>query len=222
MAGKNKSRRNRRVQKTTARNEVSRFGLAPVLPPNRRIRLAYAERIGLVEPTEASGIHSSFSLNSLYDPNSGGIGSQPIGFDQLSAMYGQFRVWNVTAKITCCNNTANAAMAVVFGTYQPAAPANPDAWFCQTYSKSVDLEPLGGRSNKVMVARFSIPKVLGLTDQQYRSDMDFVGTSSGNPTRQAYLIVGFRSVNPVRGAVSFYIQMSYEVEFSQPIALPLS
>jgi hypothetical protein len=180
----------------------------------------------LVEAAAGAGITSSLSLNSAYDPNSGGVGSQPIGFDQIMAMYGEFRVLRAVAKITFCN-TASAAtitpiQVVMFGTYQPVVPSNPDAWFCQPFAVSGFIEPVGGRSCKSLTKTFDIHNVLGLTKQQYRSDMDFVGTASGNPTRQAYLMFGGRSLSAALAGMSCYVQIAYDVEFSKPLALGLS
>jgi len=69
---------------------------------------------------------------------------------------------------------------------------------------------------------FDIPKVLGLTKAQYTSDMDFVGTPSGNPTRQAYMVVGVRSANNSTAGTVAYVQLSYLAEFMQPQALNTS
>lgn len=200
------------------------FGSVPLLPSSRRVALAYAERINVFESVANAGAILSFSLNSLFDPNSGGVGIQPLGFDQISAMYGQYRVWKVRAKITYCNTSAanTPIFASMFGTYQPAAPSNPDAWVCQPYGCSGSVEPVGGRSNRTFVISFDIPTVLGLTKEQYQSDMDFVGTPSGNPTRQAYLMIGLRGMSGTIGSAFVYVQMEYTAEFSQPLALNLS
>lgn len=187
--------------------------------------LAYAETINLAESSARSGAHTTFSLNGLYDPNTGAIGSQPVGFDQMMAMYGQYRVWRVRVNCTFQNaNTtaANPVQCVIYGTYQPAVPSNPAAWFCQPFGRTAVIEPVGGRSGCILKCSFDIPKVLGLTRAQYTSDMDFVGTSGGNPTRQAYLVVGQQSNFVATGYCTVFVQIAYEVEFSQPLALNLS
>lgn len=222
MPANMKMGKNATKQKRIRSKRESPFGMTRIIPPSRRVWLSYAERVGIGEAAAGAGVLTSFSLNSLFDPNSGGVGSQPIGFDQLSALYGQYRVWRTIVKLTAANTGQVPTMIVVFGTYQPAAPSNPDAWFCQPGVVSNDIEPPGGRSTKILRKTFDIPTVLGLTQEQYRSDMDFVGTSSGSPTRQAYMMYGGRSLTTTVANISFYVQISYEVEFSQPIPLGLS
>lgn len=225
MTNKKTSRKNNRSKpKRQGSAKVSPFGSTPLLPANRRVKLAYCEQIPLGEPVAGAGITFALSLNSLYDPNAGGTGQQPVGFDQISAMYLQHRVWSCRVKITCQNDmTASPASVMMFATFQPAVPASPYAWFCQPYGCTGSIEPRGGRSSCVMEKTFDIPAVLGLTKQQYTADMDFVGTSSGNPTRQAYLNFGHKSYagTPI-GIVWYMVQLEYTVEFSQPYALNMS
>lgn len=222
-----KTRNGRKGQKRNKQRAGARpqtFGSQPLLPASRRVALAYAERVNIFEAVANAGAITSFSLNSLFDPNSGGIGTQPVGFDQISAMYGQYRVWSVKVRVSY-NNTSAANTAIfgsMFGTFQPAAPSNPDAWVCQPYGCSGIIDPIGGRSTKTFVKSFDIPTVLGLTKSQYQNDMDFVGTPSGNPTRQAYLMVGLRGLAGTVGSAFVYVQIEYLTEFSQPAAMSLS
>jgi hypothetical protein len=217
----NKSKKGRRSG-PRGTGGANSFGLAPLLPPLRRVHLPYAEKVNITEAVAGAGAQVAFSLNSLFDPNAGGVGLQPVGFDQISAMYGQFRVWGVKVKITYCNSIATPIQVSMFATYQPAAPINPDAWVCQPYGANGFVDPLGGRSNKVLQKSFSIPLVLGLTKTQYDADMDFVGTPSGNPTRQCYLIVGILSMTTTVGGIGAYVQLEYDAQFSQPLALTMS
>lgn len=224
MTKKQGSKRNAKAKRQQApKGGPQSFGTSLVMPANQRMQLAYAERVSLNEATAGSGVATSFSLNSLYDPNSGGVGVQPVGFDQMANFYGQFKVWKCKARVTFANNnTTGPVMCVLFGTYQPVVPSNPDAWFCQPYAVSTRLDPVGGISSRVLEKEFDIPMVLGLTKQQYTSDMDFVGTPSGNPTRQAYMMVGIRSINASTANVNAYVQLSYVAEFMQPAALNTS
>lgn len=223
----NKSKGNKRGRKsgsTRGSGGVQSFATALLLPPSRRFRLAYAEKITLLEASANVGSSYFFSLNSLFDPNSSGVGAQPVGFDQLSAMYGQFRVWKVRVRLSFDNPfTTSSAMYSTFATFQPVVPANPSAWLCQPFGISKMVSPLGGASSCVLERSYSIPAVLGLTKTQYQSDMDFVGTPSGNPTRQAYLMVGAQSTTAgAVGGSNVYVQIEYEAEFSQPQALNMS
>lgn len=219
--GAKKARRTRKARRTG----VQPFGTSPVLSAYRRMRMCYSEIVTLGEAAAGTGAHTTFSLNGLYDPNTGAIGVQPVGFDQMMALYGQYRVWAVNVSLLY-QNTQNVSTCpqriVVFGTYQPAVPSNPSAWFCQPFAAVGSLEPVGGRSSTRLVRKFDIPAVLGLTKQQYTSDMDFVGTNGGNPSRQAYAVIGIQSMAASAAYASVSVMLSYEVEFSQPLALNMS
>ncbi len=222
MPAKRMPRKSRNNRKQNRANQVQAFGTTPLLPSNRIVTLAYNEIIGLVEAAVGTGIHSTFSLNSLYDPNSGGVGKQPVGFDQIMTMYGQFRVLSARFKLTFANDCTANVFCGTFGTYQAAVPADPTAWPCQPYGRSVLVEKNGSACSRVLQIAYDIPKVLGLTTSQYRSDMDFIGTASGNPTRQAYAVVWVRSAGQVVATTNVVVQISYTVEFSQPLALNIS
>lgn len=228
MSKKNRGKKNNSGKQRGGRAKggmrVQPFGSVPLLPPNHLTKLAYAEKVVIFEPVLNGGASTSFSLNSLFDPNTGGVGVQPLYFDQISAMYGQYRVWGAKVKVIFCNTSLSntSIMASIFGTFQPAVPSNPDAWVCQPYGRSGDVEPVGGRSNKTFTIKFDLPTILGLKREQYRTDMDFIGTPSGNPTRQAYMMIGLRSLGGAVGSAQVHVQIEYTAEFSQPLALNMS
>jgi hypothetical protein len=223
MPAKKMQKNNRRKTRSSGAM-LNPFGTKPLFPPTRRVALAYSERVAMTEAAGGVGITYAFSLNSLFDPNATGVGAQPVGFDEISAMYGQYRVWKARVKLTFMNATTNVSSIVgAFATYQPTAPADPNAWLCQPFCKSGRIEALGSVSSTVLTMDVDIPSVLGLTKQQYDSDMDYVGTPSGSPTRQAYLMLFLRGFgNTTAGSGVCFVQIEYLTQFSRPIALNVS
>lgn len=212
-----------RTRKPRARVTVNRFSTLPLFPSSRVVPLAYSDRPGLAEAAGGAGITYAYSLNSLFDPNATGTGNQPVGFDEISAIYGQYRVLRCSVRITFMNaSTTVSAICGAFATYQPTAPANPDAWVCQPYGKTDRIEAMGGMSSRVVEMDLDIPAVLGVTKQQYASDMDYVGTPSGSPTRQAYLMIYLRSYNASIASAGVFVQLVYHTQFSRPIAMAVS
>lgn len=220
MSKKNRKQARRRAARK--KGSPQPFSTAPLLPPNRVAKLAYNEQVSVTEATVGVGATYTFSLNSLFDPNSSGTGSQPVGFDQIMAMYTQFRVLACKVKVVYSNAGGVNNLVGLFGSYQPAFPNNPAAWPCQPYGTTAALENSAGRSTRTLIKRFDIPTVLGLKRAQYLDDMDFVGTASGNPTRQAYVIIWVRSMGSTAGAAFLNVSMEFDVQFSQPIPLNLS
>lgn len=78
------------------------------LPKRIFAKLRYTET-GLDVSTAAATYRSlkTFRAQSLYDPNYSDAGNQPLYFDQLSAMYSNYRVRG--AKITCYLRTTTAS-----------------------------------------------------------------------------------------------------------------
>ncbi len=53
-------------------------------------------------------------LNSLYDPDLSGVGSQPVGFDQWSAFYNRYRVISTNVQIRVENRlSASESLTLV-------------------------------------------------------------------------------------------------------------
>lgn len=69
-------------------------------------RLRYSE----VTVSSASIFNSvTFRLNSLFDPNYTSAGHQPMGFDQLAALYNRYRVDRCTVEVFASSSSATAS-----------------------------------------------------------------------------------------------------------------
>lgn len=53
-----------------------------------------------------------FNLGSLFDPDSTGVGHQPLGYDQLSQFYEQYVVMSVKYKISFVNGSSSSTALV--------------------------------------------------------------------------------------------------------------
>lgn len=62
-----------------------------------------------------SGIVTNYDYraNSLYDPDSTGVGAQPLGFDQLAALYTRYRVHGCRISVQSVNEGVSANVVVV-------------------------------------------------------------------------------------------------------------
>lgn len=57
-----------------------------------------------------------FRLNSLYDPDLSGLGTQPVGYDQWAAFYNKYRVVSTEVEIRVENRLAESFTVVYFPT----------------------------------------------------------------------------------------------------------
>lgn len=65
------------------------------------VDLVYGDQKGLTaaNATGAYGSEHLFRLNSLFDPDQTNIGHQPIGYDQITPIYGSYKVYAVSGTI---------------------------------------------------------------------------------------------------------------------------
>ncbi len=91
-------RRRARMGVRRARTRRRRLPLTG-FPKSKMVKLRYVESISL-NPTAAVPASHYFNASSLFDPNSSGVGHQPLGYDQWAALYGKYTVVGAKIKVT--------------------------------------------------------------------------------------------------------------------------
>lgn len=197
-------------------------------PPNsRRVLASYATAVAMVESAVSVGTTYFFRLNSIYDPDSSGIGSSTFGFSPWLNFYQNYKVHRVTvrAQVQMYGMSTGGIGTYVMAPLanQSSVPANPYCWRAIPFASFVvsTNSNTGAPSVRSLTGSYDLAKVCHVTKQQYHVDMDYAGTSASNPSKQIYLVLGLHSVGsttPVSGTAS--VQITYEVEWFNP--LPLS
>lgn len=117
-------RRFHRLQRAGLSTRITRpFGVRKTVP------LRYNELNVALDPGAVTDYAVVFAANGLWDPNISGIGHQPIGFDQLMAMWFKYTV--VSAKITVVfhnTDTINAGIVGIAIRDQPATETNMNSY----------------------------------------------------------------------------------------------
>lgn len=178
--------------------------------PQRFItKLKYSE----VVSTGATFGNFAMNLNSLWDPNSTGIGHQPYGFDQLATLYNRYRVIScgyrlqlglgtTTIPITLTAMPANTA---VVATTASEIRENPRA-------KYILQAPGGGAMT--LSGKCYIPSLVGRTKAQYMADDRYQAEVTTSPAELAILnLQTFNTADSAVGGVSIQVLMEYTVEF---------
>lgn len=90
----------------------------PMTADNRKVvKLRYADLITL-NGTVNTPANRVYKLNSPYDPDHTGVGSQPAGFDQWMALYNKCTVIGAKIKLTALStNSSSITGRAVFGMY---------------------------------------------------------------------------------------------------------
>lgn len=181
--------------------------------------------------TTGSQWYWQFRLNSLYDPDFTGSGSQPTTFDQWMALYDRYRVLGVDVELTLRNLTNS-----VCGIYAAMAPGVDSAPTLTYYG-------IGGMRGAVFAKQlpattgfcslrktFLMKDVFGINEEAMMSELNLTGTSSTSAPQVAYLSIGAQTTgatDPVyiagfmRFAVRFEQARSNNVSLATLAANPL-
>ncbi len=204
--------------------------LQPALSPLSYVAFKYpSQALTITEAAAGAGASYTFAVNSVFDPDFSGAGNQPIGLDQWSQFYGRYRVRRLKYTIYLMNvaGTSNAqSVAGVYFSPQSTLPANPTAWLAQpslgSRTRTVVLSAYGGGRDVVtLTGTVSLPKLFGVSGNEYFSEMDFAATTSGSPARLGYMHVWILG-SSITAVLRFHVILEYDTELSQPVALSVS
>lgn len=149
-------------------------------------KLTYTQRQNFA-PAAAFGTQT-FRTNSLFDPDLTGAGKQPLGFDELAALYDSYRVTGAKVTFEYINSAAVAtyigltghslAAAVNYSTVDELM-ANPGTATKLAMSSTVAVRP-------TRISRYvSTAKLFGVDGRMVKFDDLFRALVTDNPTREA-------------------------------------
>ncbi len=191
-----------------------------VPPQSNRVYLSYVGYGTFTEGAAKAGNYSAYRLNSIYDPDSTGVGSSAIGYAMLSSGYGLFRVMRtrVILRIFHSTTTGTSTVGLLPGlnsTYTSVISlweGEPNA-----RSKAIQGNTGGARGIAEFDVTYDLAKMAGVTAEQYRTDFDFSHLAGSNPARNMYVAVfGVGNSSSVQ-TYNYSIRIIYEVEASQPL-----
>lgn len=230
---KSNRRRNPKNKPKQARNVASLLlpgsNTMNVLPRNFRRTLRYVETFSLT--TGAAGIIGSvqsMTLNSLYDPNQTGTGHQPYGFDQLSSFYNKFIVHKCRYRLLCTTIGGTPEIGVCFQVVPTGSSTITGISLDAATEKSMctvfPVGPSGNDRARLVQGSVQMHQVFGIKKAQYADNLTaYAGSSSGNPSQAAYLIIGCGSYSGTAGeSLSVQVILDFDAEFFDPIQMAQS
>ena len=187
------SRRSNNNVAYTSQNKNSRLVLkSPTIMPDLYfVKLRYQETINLT--TSGTGISGyAFSINSINDPNISGTGHQPMGHDQLAAMYERYTVLGVQYDIVVQNTSTTVPIKVVTLTADSAwTPSTmEDITEQPKASKSIIVAPLGsGKTQAKFKGYISTAAAAGVPKKVVSQDDTWSAQFNANPFHQAQMLI---------------------------------
>lgn len=196
------------------------------LPEDINTVLRYVDTYTLTSSTNAVA-KQSMRMNSLHDPDSTGVGHQPLYYDQLSSIYGRYNV-------ICATMTATfSALPSAIATAQPSGPmligiyGDDNGTISTTVSTLMESNTAqstflcnqnGGNNVKTLKLNYEPFRDLGVN-----SNDDTVGADVGNNPSKVWFgsawmaesgLSTASSVN-VRIEIDFYVKFSKQVDVAQ-------
>lgn len=218
------TRRRRYTRRTKTRGAYGKVAKSFPLGRKFKTQLRYAEIDLTLDPgTAGAAAQYVFSANGLYDPNITGTGHQPLGFDQMMAMYDHYVV--IGSQIQCVfQNTDGARAQNVSIHLQDNATTSTDYRILLENGNCVytTLGPAtSGTDTKGLTLKCNPNKFLSRSKPL--SDPDLKGTDSANPTEQCYFVVTAAPQDAYdTQQVFFQAVIQYTVVFIEPVQLALS
>ncbi len=143
---------------------------------------------------------------SLYDPRGSVGGHQPLYFDQLSAIYGRYRVLGVDYNVSV--STAGPAGGTLYFMTAPTSTF-------ETAVETLEERPLVARAvyngyggQRTLKGHVTPWQVLGVSRQRYMVDDQYAATVGSNPAVMAYM-VPYLYVGPAGGSASTEMRVEF-------------
>jgi len=165
-----------------------------------------------------------FRGNSPYDPDYTSTGAQPPGFDEWSAMYNRYRVYEYTFVLKVTSLTANAAVRACLWSVPGGSGAAP---VLPTYDAAAgNRASLHGASNTggpslTLTQTMPVYKLWGSAAQAVNADDAFEAAISTNPTRVCWINCIF-ATSAATGNFAFDWELRMKTRLYQPQELALS
>lgn len=169
------------------------------LPDKMLVKLPYADLQGVNGVTWYA--QKSYNINGLYDPETGALNQQNLGFSQYMGLYNKYRVYKVDYDVTIINTSLSAVAGSISFAKQGEQMDITDVQQLQVpYSRrfTLGLGGLTSPSNKSMIrlrGSIYLPRVAGRTSEQYRTNPVYAGTVSTNPSEIIQMSINGININ---------------------------
>lgn len=162
-----------------------------------------------------------FNPNDCNDPDASGGGHQPLGYDQLTAVYNNWQVSSCKYVFETQSSTSDTApyeISTGAFDYTPATLLYSEL----LEQPNVKTKVVNNGQNGRMSGKISMAKLFGMTRTQYRNDETYFGSVSAGPTNEAWLTFAANNLSGTTTTVKFNIRLWFRVRFFNPKNLTTS
>jgi len=151
-----------------------------------------------------------YSLNSLFDVDVTGTGHQPVGFDQIMALYENYLVTSAKYKVGFTNYSGSEIIAAVTATDQLTTQLDGRIYL-ENGMTNWRMVPKNTNTNVCELAGYvDLSKLHGIPKKVYMDDTDYVGNVNSSPHEQGFLHVW---IAPYNNSDSVSATITIQIEF---------
>jgi len=189
-----------------------------LFPSMLRGKMSYFTVLAITPGAASTAITNVFRLNSVYDPDLTGVGTSAVGYSQISALYGRYRVLGASYSVSW-STTSTANPYTAFVALSPATTVGTSLF--QILAQRHVWYRSGGTANAPGIShsgRATVGKIYGVPEAQVRDEDDFAGLVGANPNNGVYLHVGAYA-DGTASAVIIHVRILYDVVWSLPLEM---
>jgi hypothetical protein len=218
----NPSPNQKRVSKAKIPNKMGPWGAVAKrdpFPPRFSANLTYMGKHTLTAGSSGLfGVEQVYRLNSLFDPDFTGTGHQPYGFDQIAALYDQYKVNAVSLKLTFTEPAADGIGIITM--VQPSAATYSlasSAFVVSAEKQGTAVSYLNntGIQHVTQQARLEIPTLEGVTKSQFANDIgSFNSLCTTNPALTPWLRMAICMIDgSAASTCTVAVEITFECDF---------
>lgn len=164
--------------------------------------------------TTGSAWSWQWRLNSLYDPDFTGSGSQPTTWDQWMALYDRYRVIATEVDLTICSQNGTGGLISAFAPGTDAAPTLTFTGIAGMRDAVIAPQKVPGVTR--MRRTYLMKDIFGIDEEAMMSEINYSGTSSTSAPAVAYGTVGVFTATSATEPIFCSGCLRFSVRFESP------
>lgn len=198
----------------------------PLFPPTKRQpNLRYYDVAQQLSAAAGFVASRFFIANGLFDPDISGSGHQPMGFDQMMAVYTTYHVIRSTITVTGLPELNGACLGIYLSP-DTTSITDPIRLVENGLMKIVHLGTSVDGSARINSVTLScdVPSYFGRTrGRNILNDDNLGGTSAANPFEGVYFgVCAFCFYSAAAVVIDYDVMLTYDAIFSEPRKLTVS
>jgi hypothetical protein len=220
--GKSSAKSQKKTKKGGKRRQARVYGVTTtkcIVPALFRGKMFYNTVLALA-PAAGGATANVFRLNSVFDPDFTGAGSTVVGYTQISALYGRYRVLAAKVFVEFVNVSSTIPLTV-FITLNPVTTVgvNIATILAQRRVWTRGIGTCTGSCTVSHTCGGPVGALYGVPERQVRDEDDFAALVGGNPNNGVYAHVGAYADGAAAGSLTIHVRIEYDVVWSLPLEM---